>query len=200
MSGKKIAFFDFDGTITTKDTLLEIIKFLKGKSFFYFGFLIHVPWIIGYKLNWISNDLAKQKILGYFFGGMEAQVFQEKCDLFAMKIIPDLVRPGALIEFNVLRENGFEIVVVSASADNWIKKWTDGLCLQLVGTRLEVKNGLITGRIDGKNNHGMQKVVNIKDHWNLKEYQEIYVYGDSRGDLPMMELATKSFYKPFRTI
>ncbi len=38
------------------------------------------------------------------------------------------------------------------------------------------------------------------EHWNLKEYEEIYVYGDSSGDKPMMELATKSFYKPFRTV
>ncbi len=200
MSGKKIAFFDFDGTITTKDTLLEIIKFLKGKSFFYFGFLLHAPWLIAYKLNWLSNNLAKQKILTYFFGGMEAHVFQEKCDLFALTIIPGLIRPGVLTEFADLRKQGFEIVVVSASACNWIGKWTDDLCLQLIGTKLEVKNGLITGRIDGKNNHGAQKAVNIKEHWNLKEYEEIYVYGDSTADKPMMELATKSFYKPFRTV
>ncbi len=200
MSGKKIAFFDFDGTITTKDTLLEIIKFLKGKSFFYLGFLLHTPWLVAYKLNWVSNDLAKQKILIYFFGGMGAQIFQEKCDLFAVNVIPDLVRPGALKEINELRKQGFEIIVVSASAGNWIRKWTDTNCLQLIGTKLEVKNGLITGRIEGKNNHGVQKAVNIKDHWNLKDYDEIYVYGDSRGDRPMMELATRSFYKPFRTV
>lgn len=200
MSRKKIAFFDFDGTITTKDTLLEIVKFLKGKSSFYLGFLLHATWLVAYKLNWISNNRAKQKILIYFFGGMEAQFFQEKCDLFALNIIPGLIRPGALAEIGELRKRGFEIVVVSASAINWIRKWTDGLCLQLIGTKLEVKNGLITGRIDGENNHGMQKVVNIKGHWNLKEYEEIYVYGDSTGDKPMMELATKSFYKPFRTV
>jgi phosphatidylglycerophosphatase C len=200
VSGKKIAFFDFDGTITTKDTLLEIIKFIKGKSSFYLGFLLHTPWLLAYKFNWVSNSRAKQKILIYFFGGMEARVFQEKCDLFAVNIIPGLIRPGALMEISELKKQGFEIVVVSASAGNWIRRWTDSICLQLMGTKLEVKNGLITGRIDGENNHGVQKAVNIKGHWNLEEYEEIYVYGDSSGDKPMMELATKSFYKPFRTV
>ena len=75
MSGKKIAFFDFDGTITTKDTLLEIIKFQKGKTSFYFGFILHTHWLIAYKLNWVSNNQAKQKILTYFFGGTADECF-----------------------------------------------------------------------------------------------------------------------------
>ena len=200
MSGKKIAFFDFDGTITTKDTLLEIIKFQKGKTSFYFGFILHTHWLIAYKLNWLSNNTAKQKILTYFFAGTAEGVFQEKCDLFAENIIPGLVRPGALSEINQLRSQGFEIVVVSASAGNWIRKWTNSFSLQLIATKLEVKNGLITGRIDGENNHGEQKTINIKQRWNLDEYAEIYAYGDSSGDKPMLDLATKSFYKPFRSI
>lgn len=200
MSGKKIAFFDFDGTITTKDTLLEIIKFQKGRTSFYFGFILHAPWLIAYKLNWLSNNLAKQKILTYFFAGMNEQVFQEKCDLFAEKIIPGIVRPGALSEINVLRSRDFEIVVVSASAGNWIRKWSESLSLELIATKLEVKNGLITGKIEGENNHGVQKAANIHEHWNLNEYEEIYAFGDSSGDKHMMDLATKSFYKPFRTV
>ncbi|HXB29673.1 MAG TPA: HAD family hydrolase [Puia sp.] len=200
MSGKKIAFFDFDGTITTKDTLLEIIKFQKGKTSFYFGFILHAPWLIAYKLNWLSNNLAKQKILTYFFAGMAEEAFQEKCDLFAEKIIPGIVRPGALTEINVLRSRNFEIVVVSASAANWIRKWSESNSLKLIATKMEVKNGLITGKIEGENNHGVQKAVKIHELWNLNEYEEIYAYGDSSGDKPMMDLATKSFYKPFRSV
>ena len=143
MSGKKIAFFDFDGTITTKDTLLEIIKFQKGKVAFYTGFLLNTPWLIAYKLNLIPNDQAKQKILTYFFArdGMN-QVFQEKCDLFAEKKLPELIRPAALTEIEQLRTQGFEIVVVSASAGNWIRNWTNSLSLKLIATKLEVKNGI----------------------------------------------------------
>ncbi len=70
MNAGKIAFFDFDGTITTKDTLLEIIKFQKGKRAFYIGFLLHGPWLLAYKLKLFPNDAVKQKILTYFFAGM----------------------------------------------------------------------------------------------------------------------------------
>lgn len=199
MSGKKIAFFDFDGTITKKDSLVEVIKFQKGKAAFYSGFLLHSHWLIAYKLKLIPNGLVKQKMLTYFFAGIPELVFQEKCDLFADRILPGMIRPGALAEIDRLRKDGFEMVVVSASAGNWIRKWTDRLSLDLIATKLEVKNGSITGKIEGKNCHGNQKAVCITERWNLTDYDEVYVYGDSPGDKPMMALATRSFYKPFRT-
>ncbi len=199
MSGKKIAFFDFDGTITTKDTLLEIIKFQKGSLSFYTGFLLHSPWLLAYKLKLFPNDEAKQKMLSYFFGGMPLKEFQLSCDQFAKKKLPALIRPGALAEMARLKNLGFEIVVISASARNWLSGWTDQYGLQLVATKLEVKDGLITGRIEGKNCHGEQKVICIREQWNLSDYDEVLAYGDSSGDKPMLALANRSFYKPFRT-
>ena len=56
---KGIAFFDFDGTITTKDTLLEFIKFSKGNLLFYAGFLLNLHFLVAYKLKIISNQAAK---------------------------------------------------------------------------------------------------------------------------------------------
>jgi phosphatidylglycerophosphatase C len=198
VSGRKIAFFDFDGTITRKDTLLEIIKFIKGTAAFYAGLLMNSPWLLAYKMKFLPNDQAKQKILAYFFAGMPEQTFQEKCDLFAEKKLPGLIRPRAIEEISKLRSLGFDIVVISASAGNWIREWTSSYALELVSSKLEVHNGLITGRLEGKNCHGAQKVVRILEQWDLEEYEEIFAYGDSSGDRPMLALATKSFYKPFR--
>jgi phosphatidylglycerophosphatase C len=198
VSGRKIAFFDFDGTITTKDTLLEIIKFQKGALAFYRGFLLHAPWLIAYKLKLLANDLAKQKMLVYFFGGMSETAFQSACDTFAKKKLPALIRPAALTEIRRLRSEGFEIAVVSASAGNWLQAWTRSLQLKLVATRLEVIDGRITGKIEGKNCHGEQKPIRIRELWNLSDYEEVYAYGDSSGDKPMLALATRTFYKPFR--
>jgi hypothetical protein len=62
-----LLFFDFDGTITTKDTLLEFIKFSKGKLNFLSGFLIYSPFLVAYKLGIISNQSAKEKVLATFF-------------------------------------------------------------------------------------------------------------------------------------
>jgi phosphatidylglycerophosphatase C len=198
VSGRNIAFFDFDGTITTQDSFLEFIKFQKGKAAFYFGLLRFLPSLVALKLKLASNDRVKQKILTYFFEGMSESVFQQSCDLFAEKRIPQLIRPAALKEIEKLKDLHFELVVVSASAGNWLQAWTRGWGLQLIATRLEVKNGRITGLIEGKNCHGTEKVVRIREQWDLSQFQEIYAYGDTPGDKPMLALASRSFYKPFR--
>ena len=193
-----IAFFDFDGTVTMKDTLLEFIKFSKGSLRFYLGFLINSPILVAYKIGIISNQIAKEWMLRYFFSGKSLESFQQQCDLFAEQVLPSLLRSKAITEINKLKEFGADVVIVSASAENWIKKWTDSLNLQLLATRLATKNEKITGKINGKNCHGPEKVSRIKEKFNLADYSDIYCYGDTAGDKPMLDLGSIKFYKPFR--
>ena len=72
---KGIAFFDFDGTITKKDTLLEVIKFQKGTLAFYTGFFLLSPYLVAMKMKILSNQMVKEKVLKYFFGGCELFIF-----------------------------------------------------------------------------------------------------------------------------
>ncbi|MEO5594857.1 MAG: HAD-IB family hydrolase [Chitinophagaceae bacterium] len=195
---KRIAFFDFDGTITTRDTLLEIIKFQKGNFKFYLGFIINSPFIIAWKAGIISNQAAKERMLQYFFGKLPVNTFQQRCDEFAANKIPELIRPKAMHEIATLKASGAEVVIVSASAENWIQQWCSMNDLQLIGTKLQVKNDLLTGKIENFNCHGQEKVNRINAAFNLSLYDEIYCYGDTKGDKPMLRLATFSFYKPFR--
>ena len=196
---KRIAFFDFDGTITTKDTLLEIIKYQKGVFSFYLGFLLCSPFLVAYKLGIISNQAAKEITLRWFFGKMPLAAFQEACNTFAVAGIDGLVRPKALTEIEKLKAAGAEIVIVSASAENWIQQWCNRHQLQLIATRLEINpKERITGRIEGRNCHGQEKVRRITAAYNLEQYDEVYCYGDTKGDKPMLALATFPFYRPFR--
>jgi HAD superfamily hydrolase (TIGR01490 family) len=195
---KRIAFFDFDGTVTRRDTLAAVIRFQKGSLAFYAGMLLQAPRLLAWKLGLVSRDEAKQRILTYFFGGMREAVFRQHCDAFVEKKLLGLIRPAALAEISKLKAEKTEIVIASASAENWIRPWSDSLQLELVATRLEVKEGRITGRIAGKNCYGEEKARRILERWNLEEYAEVYAYGDSKGDKPMLALAGRSFFKPFR--
>ena len=195
---KPIAFFDFDGTITTKDSFLEFIKFYRGTRGFYSGFLLYSPFLIAFKLKLIPNYTAKQKILAHYFRGEDITRFQSQCDAFAGEVLPKFFRPKALIEIDRLKNAGVRVIIVSASAENWIKAWADKQNLELLGTRLEVKDNKITGRIEGKNCYGEEKVCRIKEGIDLDYYDDIYAYGDSSGDKQMLALARHAFYKPFR--
>ncbi len=195
---KGIAFFDFDGTITTRDTLLEFIKFSKGHTGFYLGFLKNILSLLGMKMKILSNQAVKEKMLAHFFKGMPADVFQKNCVAFHQTMLPSLIRPGAVAEIKKLQQQGIVVVVVSASPENWIAGWTTAMGIDLIASRLEVQDGMITGKIIGKNCHGLEKVARIKEKYALTGYGHIYAYGDTSGDLPMLELATDKFFKPFR--
>lgn len=195
---KGIAFFDFDGTITTRDTLLEFIKFYKGHFNFYKGFALHAPWLLAMKLKFMSNQVVKEKILRHFFRNENEEQFKDMCSAFNQQILPSLIRPGAIEEIHKLKSGNNIVVVVSASPENWIRPWAESMNLELIASRLEVKNGMITGKIVGKNCHGQEKVRRIKEKYNLSDYAEVYAYGDSSGDKDMLSLAKNAFYQPFR--
>ena len=195
---ERIAFFDFDGTITTKDTFLEFIKFYRGSFKFYLGFVLKSPVLIAYKLGILKNFIAKQQVLQFFFSGETVDKFKERCLSFSQQVLPSLIRPKAMKEIEKLKAEGVKIIVVSASAENWIQDWCSKHQLGLLGTKLSVMDGKITGTLDGNNCYGDEKVCRIKEIFQLTDYREIFCYGDSKGDKEMLLLATFSFYKPFR--
>ena len=195
---ERIAFFDFDGTITTKDTMLEFIRFYSGSLKFYAGFLLTSPLIVAFKIGLIKRMIAKEKFLGFFFKGESISKFESRCEAFSKEVLPSLIRPKALIEIKKLKSAGVKVVIVSASAENWIRDWATENGLELMGTRLAVKDEKISGSFHGENCHGEEKVCRIKQQYDLTNYNEILCYGDTSGDKPMLKLATHSFYKPFR--
>ena len=195
---RRIAFFDFDGTITTKDTMLEMIRYTFGPWKFMIGFMLNSPFIVAYKLGLISNHVAKQQVLRFFFGKLSTEKFNALCREYAEEAIPLVVRAKARKEIELLKLNGAAVIVVSASPENWLQPWCHANGLQLLATRMQVSNGRITGRIEGLNCHGVEKVRRIREAFDLAQFDHVYCYGDTNGDKPMLELATVSFFKPFR--
>lgn len=195
---KSIAFFDFDGTITTKDTMLELIKFMHGIPRFYKGLAKLSPYLVALKLGIIKNDFAKEKMLAYFFRNTSNKDFTESCRKFSEDKLPQLIRPGAMERIRQLQQENTEIVIVSASAGEWIKDWCDSNGFKFLATSLESKEDKLTGKLLGKNCHGEEKVVRIKQSYDLAAYDQIYAFGDTTGDKPMLALAQFSYYKPFR--
>lgn len=194
----KLALFDFDGTITTKDTLLEIGKFYVGNTRFLINMFFLLPWLILLKARLLVNWKVKEKYLSTFFGGLTDQQFEKICIDFSKEIVPNIVRPKSIDTIRQLQEKGFDVYIVSASATDWIRPWASLLNVSVLATELERKNGVITGKLEGKNCYGPEKVNKVNSIIDLKKYDEIFAYGDSSGDREMFTLASETHYKPFR--
>jgi len=194
----QIAFFDFDGTITTDDSLLKFIRFVVGDFKFIGGLIVLSPMLTFYKLKLIPNDKAKQMMLSYFFKGMSEKAFQEVALHYSLGHIDKIVRPKAIEKILWHKNEGHKVVVVSASLEYWLKPWCDRNNLELIATKLEIKQGMITGQLMSKNCYGQEKVNRIHEKYTLDSYDYIYAYGDSSGDKEMLALADHKEYKPFQ--
>ncbi len=195
---KKLVVFDFDGTITYRDSMLEFTKFYHGNLRFYLGMLFLLPVLIPYKIGLIPNWKAKEYFLAHFFSKEPLSKFQEACDRFGLLRIPSLIRPAAFRQLAEHQKNGDQLVIVSSSAENWLRSWCEQQGIRLIGTRLETQNGRITGKLKGLNCYGEEKVRRLKERFQLDTYVEIITYGDSKGDFELFQISSQYFYKPFR--
>tara|TARA_B110000285_G_C14973685_1_gene537863 strand:+ start:98 stop:685 length:588 start_codon:yes stop_codon:yes gene_type:complete len=194
----KIAFFDFDGTITKDDSTAKFIRYFVGDLLFIKGVIILLPIIIAYKLKIITNNEIKRRLITYFFKGIDIKYFTEKAKEFSLNMIDPLIRKKALDRISWHKSNGDELVIVSASINLWLLPWCEKNKISLIATELEIINNKITGNLISTNCFGPEKVKRILKSYDLLDYDCIYAYGNSRGDHEMLELATEKFYKPFR--
>ena len=189
---RKVYAFDFDGTLTTSDTLLAFIRYAKGTPAFVWGFLCHVHLLVLMKLKLYPNWKAKQKIFSYFFKGMDLEAFNSLCQRFAADNLA-LLRPKGLQLIAQAKEEGADVLIVSASIDNWVQPFFPHV--KVLGTQIEVQDGFLTGRFLTKNCYGQEKVNRILVLYPHRSSYHLIAYGDSRGDRELLAFADEAHYK-----
>ena len=191
----RIYAFDFDGTLTKRDSFLQFILYVWGFKAFCLGMLKYSPLLVMMKLGKYPNWKVKQKVFSHFFKGMAYKEFAQKGRLFALDE-SNLLRAKGVETVKKAQQEGAEVLIVSASIDNWVQPFFPGV--KIVGTQVEVEDGLLTGRFLTKNCYGQEKVNRILAIYpNRKEY-ELIAFGDSEGDKELLDFADEVHYKPFR--
>ena len=194
---KKLVLFDFDGTITTKDTLLEFARYYRGPTQYFVSMSMLSPVMALYCAKIIPNWKAKEFFLSRFFKGEKIEDFNARCCAFSTNTLPSLIRREAWKAMENYREQKATLAVVSASPENWVKPWCDQYGMICLASKLEVTNGTITGKLNGRNCYGDEKAFRIKERFNLAAFDQVIAYGDSRGDREMLALAHKAYYRPW---
>lgn len=203
----KVHLFDFDGTLTTRDTLLAFIAHACGRGALVAGLLMYAPLLVLMKAGLYPNYRAKQKLFAHYFRGMTLTRFDALCRQFPADS-RGLLRPRGIEALDEALRRGDRVLVVSASIDNWVAPffapWLEADAagrqpLQVLGTQVEVRDGRLTGRFLTRNCYGPEKVNRIREVLTAPRSQyDIVAYGDSRGDKEMLAYADRQHYKPFR--
>ena len=194
----KVYAFDFDGTLTRRDTLIEFIRFVKGDKAFLLCFLRYSPLLVLMKLGLYPNWKAKQRVFSHCFRGMAVDTFNSLCSRFACDKAR-LMRPKGMKKLREVLAEGGKVVVVSASVNNWVEPFFAGIGgVYVVGTMVEEREGVLTGRCLTKNCYGEEKVTRLLQLFPERTQYWLTAYGDSRGDFELLDFANESYYRPFK--
>lgn len=199
MSPKKhIALFDFDGTITKKDTLVHLI----WRHFGLLPFALRVTPLIGhmvlYKLGVLTNQAVKQNLFSRFFGGMNVSRFEEICRSYSLNVVDEIVRSEARVRIEWHRARGDSLVIVSASVENWIRPWAEREGFEdVLATTVDIQEGRLTGRFASRNCYGAEKVARFLEWCPNRSESYVHAYGNSRGDREMLAIADEAHYRCF---
>lgn len=190
---RNIVAFDFDGTLTTRDSFLAFIKWACGSVTYYTGFLRFAPQLILMLLHLYPNWKAKERIFAHFFKGWQYSWFQALGDEFGSEL--DTMRNEPVIQR--LREHidrGDTVYVISASLPEWVAPWCNKLGVNTVlATEVEVdEDGRLTGRFKTRNCFGQEKVDRLLQVEPNREQYHLTAYGDSRGDKELLALADEA--------
>ena len=126
--------------------------------------------------------------------GSAAKRFKNSRIIFLPSIIPS----SKLISRMLAPFSTCCLAIVTASFENYLKFWTKKEGFELIATRAEVKMGKLTGQFSTPNCHGEEKINRIKAAYNLADFEFVYAYGDTKGDLALKAIANEFSYKPFR--
>lgn len=193
-----IAFFDFDGTISIRDSLPLFLQFACGKLRYYTALLRLSPTLLGYLFGCVNNGKAKERLIGSLLAGRERQELLRIGESFCTTVIPKILRPQAVKLIHEHKRQGHRVVVITASLEEWLTPWCRSLEIEIQGTRLSYDaKGRATGKFATPNCNGQEKVRRADELLGTGPRPVIYAYGDSRGDKELLAWADQSWYRPF---
>lgn len=197
-NSKNIAVFDFDGTLTYRDSFLPFLRMALGPLRFDRGLLVLSPLLAGYSLGLVENWRAKLAVVSYFLTGLTAAQLEWHGQRFAKEKIPQMLRPSALERLRWHQAKGHETIVVSASLEAYLLPLVETIGVdRVIGSKLEVQSGVLTGKLSGKNCYGPEKVARLQALLGDLSQYSIYAYGDSRGDKELLAAANYPYYRKF---
>lgn len=195
---KKLAIFDIDYTITKKETLMELFKYVIKNDIRNLKFLPRALYCgIMYSFKIYDEKQVKEKFLKFIDGVKEKELAQLVKKFYDDKL-KNILYEDALKMMKDLKKEGYDIYLISASPEFYINEfYAIKEVDKIIGTRFEFKDGIFTRKITGENCKGKEKVSRLKEvlkEENIEvDFKESYMFSDSLSDKPLLDLVGKPY-------
>lgn len=194
---KVLSVFDFDGTLTRRDSFVPFLKFAFGKRVFLVRMIKLLPAVIRYVGKGMTRDELKAALIANFLTGVKAEWLEAKAAEFRVVFWARLMRPAGLKSVASEIESGALVTICSASPTLLLKPFAEELGVKLIATELEVLDGHLTGEISGNNCRCEAKVLRLEAVYGSLEQYRLRAWGDSRGDRELLSAAQDAHWRHF---
>lgn len=189
-----IAVFDFDGTIIKRDSmLLFFLRYfnLSFKSIKNMLYLIIES--IKFFLKISTQKQYKERFINLIINSSKIKDFNKLADDFSEYLIKKIYSDAKqkIIE---LKKSNYELVLLSASPDFYLKRIKDKLGFsKLICTRTNFKYGKII--ITSKNCYGKDKVEMFLDEYRTKKinWKKSYCFSDNKSDRNLLRYFSQAY-------
>ncbi len=193
-----VVAFDFDGTLTVRDSFMAFLKWRVDTGRFNAGLVRLVPASLAY-LGHRNRGKIKAAAVREFLGGLDREVLEEETRAFAQSQAQHLLRPDAVQTWRRWRQRRATLVIVTASPEILIAPFARGLGADaVIGTELAFDaQDRVTGALAGLNCRGPEKVRRLRDMYGA-DLRLTAAYGDTSGDREMLQIADDPGYRVFK--
>lgn len=189
-----VAAFDVDGTITTRDCVVPFMRRVTGARRIVPRLGVRPDRLIPV-LAGRDRDRLKALAAAAAFRGLR---YDELCSIgasFADMVHERWLRRDTLEVLQRHRDEGNRTVLVSASFEVYLRPLAGLLGVDdVLATRLDVRDGIVTGALDGPNCRGPEKVARLHGWLGDRSTVRIVAYGDSAGDREMLADADEAHW------
>lgn len=195
---KKLAIFDIDYTITKKETLMELFKYVIINDIKNIRFVPRAIYCgIMYALKIYDEKKVKETFLK-FIDGINEKDLAVLVKKFYHEKLSTILYEDALKMMKRLKKEGCEIYLISASPEFYINEFYNIKEVdKIIGTKFSFDNGIFVRKMNGENCKGEEKVRRlqevIKNEKIEVNFKESYMFSDSLSDKPLLDLVGKPY-------
>lgn len=190
-----LALFDFDGTITTCETMPGFVEESISAHRLRLAQVVLTPVVLAHRCGIASSRFLRNAFVQACFRGASASHLTSVGEAYARDHIPRVLREEAVLRIAWHMESGHTVAVVSGALDYYLAPWCKEAGLELICSSLEERDGILTGRYQGEQCLRREKARRVRARYNMNQYEDIYAYGDSHEDNDLLALANKRFYR-----
>ncbi len=195
--GRPVVAFDFDGTLTVRDSFTALLRRRAGAARWAAGLARMAPDLAAYVSD-RDRGALKAASVRVFLRGTSRQELRQDAEAFAAAVWDRFMRPDALATWDDWGRRGALRVIVTASPEDTVAPFARRLNADLLlGTHLAYDaQDRVAGAFATPNCRGAEKVRRLHAAFG-PDLRLAAAYGDTSGDREMLEIAEEKGFRVF---